>query len=68
MTHLFYPRHSLHMVIFVGNALKEILTRPPTRMLQSPSQNMLASAEEQHARSHSQNQQIGKDSRIRSAI
>jgi len=37
-------------MIFVGNALKEILNCPPTLMPQSPLNNMIARAEEQYTR------------------
>lgn len=51
MTNLPYLIHSLHMVmIFVGNALKEILNCPPTLMPQSPLNNMIARAKEQYTR------------------
>lgn len=51
MTNSPYLIHSLHMVmIFVENALKEILNCPPTLMPQSPLNNMIAGAEEQYTR------------------
>lgn len=38
------------VMIFVGNALKKILTHPPTLMLQGLSNNMIARAEEHYTR------------------